>query len=227
MLKPDVNSWIEWAPEGRIHPSVISFIHDQPKHLCHEGSAEEMYATESPRGWHGLSDILHQADDLGLDQDIVNAKAMGRVGQVAGLAYWTYYLYYRNVIPLAHAVVDSKGREVAKICEEVKGLPSRGERVVASMVVASNLMNRLNKILEKATKELGRKPANGKVPLGEDDTRVVERVAEFFSKMSPEDAIISIRSQIGVPAILQFGLQRNTLFNDLVIKDSNKRAGKN
>ncbi len=61
-LKPDLDSWKEWAYAKGIHPLVIGFLNWQPEALFKFDRATHTRSFPTPRSWEFVSDICHAAE---------------------------------------------------------------------------------------------------------------------------------------------------------------------
>ncbi len=69
-LTASAKDWLGWARENDIHPWVLEYLTQRPDHLWSAApKVEEMFST--PRGWHTLSDALHDSGLRGLSVESV------------------------------------------------------------------------------------------------------------------------------------------------------------
>tara|TARA_Y100000310_G_scaffold33824_1_gene31964 strand:- start:5337 stop:6407 length:1071 start_codon:yes stop_codon:yes gene_type:complete len=64
LLEPTLEDWLDWAKgPGEIHPILVDFIRQNPRHLEHEGSQEPDKVYPSRRSWEKVNTAL-SANDL-------------------------------------------------------------------------------------------------------------------------------------------------------------------
>lgn len=99
-LEPTVEEWIEWGKSNdNIHPLILSFIFENPKHLEHEkGSFEPSKKYPSRRSWKRLSDNLISSNLLNEENKsnvILLNLSNGYVGFEASLSFVDYIKNYK------------------------------------------------------------------------------------------------------------------------------------
>lgn len=86
-LKPDLDTWFDWAIKAKVDPRVIAFIKFRPNFLSEFGAdwnGEDAFA--SPRSWECVSDLLNGGLDM-LGKDLRMAALQGSVGPGAGIEF--------------------------------------------------------------------------------------------------------------------------------------------
>lgn len=193
--------WLDWAgTEGMIHPSITAFINDHPDELFGEVDAGDLMKDQSPRGWENASKMLIFGEKNKWGTKIMTNKVAGNIGKKTGVKYASYFAFYQELLPVIDKVM--KGEEI----KDFNNL-EQGKQVVATMISCSRLSHLLDAMKESKKKEL---PAEA------------EHVGKFLSRVDPEIALISVRSQIGLDRVVQSGLDEFESF-DLLLKQIAKR----
>ena len=205
LVEADVSSWVDWAGKaGKIHPSILSYIHDNPADLFGAVDPEERYADPSPRGWTGASAILYAGEANNASAELLNKKVAGRVGKQAGIKYAHYYDHYQTLLPLVDKLYE--GKNIDK--EYLKLEPTK--KLVAGIIIGTRLANKLDE-LKPNTKH-------------DDMPKAVSWVGRFFKAAPPEDAFIVIRNQIQIKRLAEHDLDEHADWRDIV-DDINKKLG--
>lgn len=187
LVEADASSWLDWAGKsGRIHPSVTAYVHDHPKDLFGAVDPEERYADPSPRGWDRASQILFKGENQGWDKRLLNKKVAGCVGKDAGIKYSNYYEHYMELLPMVEDIYN--GRDVSA----KYGTLEPGKRLVASMITCARLAAQLDKV--ENVKEL---PPS------------VRYVGKFLQKVSHENVLVAVRSQVQIERLVKFNLDEH------------------
>lgn len=188
LVEADVNSWLDWAGKsGRIHPSVSAYIHDHPKDLFGAVDPEERYADPSPRGWDRASQILFKGEEMGWNTYLLNKKVAGCVGKDAGIKYSNYYEHYMELLPMVDDIYN--GKDVSGKYASLE--PSK--RLVATMIACARFAAQLDQV-DQVTKEL---PAS------------VKHMGKFLNKVSHENVLVAVRSQILIERLVQYNLDEH------------------
>ena len=208
LVGSDAQQWLEWAGKtGGIHPSVTAFINDHPKELFGAENADDRYADPSPRGWHNASEILRKGEEMKISSEILQEKVTGCVGKSAGMKYKNYYEHYQQLLPMIEAVF--KGKDVKS---EYVGLPTT-KKLVSTMITCARLATMLDASLSDAKK----KP---------DVDEATVNVAKFLSYVDDENVLISVRSQITLQRLLDFGIDDNPAWEPIFDKLNDKMGNK-
>jgi hypothetical protein len=182
LVEADVSSWLDWAGKsGRIHPSVSAYINDHPKDLFGAVDPEERYADPSPRGWDRASQILFQGEEMGWSHYLLNKKVAGCVGKDAGIKYSHYYEHYMELLPMVEDIYH--GKDVSSKYAALE--PSK--KLVACMIICARFANQL----DQSEKEL---PPS------------VKFVGKFLNKVSHENVLVAVRSQIQIERLVKHSL---------------------
>lgn len=201
LLEADATSWLEWAGKtGSIHPAITAYIHDHPKDLFGAPDPEDRYADPSPRGWHRASDILFKGEKMHWSSDLLNKKVAGCVGKDAGIKYSNYYDHYQKLLPLVEGIF--KGENV--VPEYNKLEPTK--KLVCCMITCARLANQLDEADPKKLPES------------------VATVGKFLHKISYENVLVGIRSQITLARFIKFNLDSIKEWDDILEKISKSVA---
>lgn len=190
LIEPDAASWLKWAgSEGKIHPSITAYINDHQDKLFGNANPEDRYADPSPRGWERASQILVKGEALNLRSDVLNTKVAGCVGKQAGLEYSFYFEHYQELLPLVDEIFRGP-----KSMKDIHGRYNKlnpTKKIVACMIVCSRIATILDKNKsEDASKKL----------------KETSYVGKFLQGVEPENILVSVRSQIQLPKIIEHKL---------------------
>lgn len=72
-VRPESESFLQWAEEHEIHPAVISFIRFRPELLFRQNGEELQRGWPSPRSWERVSTMLKIAGHCGQDAILAHA----------------------------------------------------------------------------------------------------------------------------------------------------------
>jgi AAA domain (dynein-related subfamily) len=186
LVEADATSWLEWAGKsGHIHPSITAYITDHPKDLFGAIDPEDRYADPSPRGWFRASDILYKGEDLGWSTTLLNKKVCGCVGKDAGIKYSNYYEHYQQLLPLIEDVYQ--GKDVTNRYNVLE--PTK--KLVACMITCARLANQLDQSSDT------------------NPPQSAEYVGKFLQKVSYENVLVAVRSQIQIDRLVKFNLDEH------------------
>jgi hypothetical protein len=195
LVEADAASWLEWAGKsGHIHPSITAYINDHPKDLFGAVDPEDRYADPSPRGWHRASEILNKGEERGWSPALLNKKVCGCVGKDAGIKYSNYYEHYQQLLPMIEDIYQGKD-----IINRYNSLELT-KRLVACMITCARLATQLDQ------------SKDGSIP----DS--VKHVGQFLSKVSYENVLVAVRSQIQVDRIIKFNLDEHPDWEQVLSK---------
>lgn len=193
IMQADSSQWLDWAGSHGIHPSITAFISDEPGQLFGEVDPEDRYADPSPRAWEAASDIAKMGEKYGWSARMINDKIAGRVGKQASLRYEVYFTHYQELIPLLDKVMSG---ETAKIKDQYMKL-GPGKKFVAAMIAASRTAGLLDGVKDGPDLQ---KASNKKI------RQQVEYLGEFLQIVDAEHSLISVRSQITFPRLMNYNL---------------------
>lgn len=186
LVEADATSWLEWAGRsGHIHPSITAYVTDHPKDLFGAIDPEDRYADPSPRGWSRASDILYKGEDRGWATGLLNKKVCGCVGKDAGIKYSNYYEHYQQLLPLIEDVYQ--GKDVSNRYNVLE--PTK--KLVACMITCARLANQLDQISDNTPPDSAR------------------HVGKFLQKVSYENVLVAVRSQIQIDRLVKFNLDEH------------------
>lgn len=181
LLQPNAVDWLRWGGKNKIHPSVLAFIAANNTELFGDSDPQERYADASPRGWHGVSTMLHKAEEFNWSAKLIGEKVSGRVGKQAGLNYYSYYEHYQYLLPLIDQVFSGKN-----IDDQYDHLEPT-KKIVTTMMVCSRFSLELDK-------------SKGK------DYNLITNIGRFMDHISPDDAYMAVKTQIEIVRIFKYGL---------------------
>jgi hypothetical protein len=203
LVEADANSWLDWAGRsGKIHPSVTAYITDHPKDLFGAVDPEDRYADPSPRGWAGASELLFIGEKNNWSTDLLNKKVCGRVGKDAGLKYSNYYEHYQVLLPMIDEIY--KGKDVSDKFNKLE--PTK--RLVGSMIACARMANILDSLK------------------GDTLPKTVDYMGKFLQKISYENVLVAVRSQIQLSRIIQHSLDEHPEW-ETVLNTINKKVSGN
>lgn len=186
LVEADATSWLEWAgKQGHIHPSITAYINDHPKDLFGAVDPEDRYADPSPRGWDRASNILYKGEDRGWNSSLLNKKVCGCVGKDAGIKYSNYYEHYQHLLPMVEEIY--LGRDISakyNVLEPTK-------KLVACMITCARLATQLDQATEQ------------------EPPPAVKHVGKFLQKVSYENVLVAVRSQIQIDRLVKFNLDEH------------------
>jgi hypothetical protein len=186
LVEADATSWLEWAGKsGHIHPSITAYITDHPKDLFGAVDPEDRYADPSPRGWFRASQILYRGEDRGWSTGLLNKKVCGCVGKDAGIKYSNYYEHYQQLLPMIEDIYQ--GRDVSGRYNTLE--PTK--KLVACMITCARLATQLDQ-------------ANENEP-----PQSIKHVGKFLQKVSYENVLVAVRSQIQIDRLVKFNLDEH------------------
>jgi hypothetical protein len=186
LVEADATSWLEWAGKsGHIHPSITAYITDHPKDLFGAVDPEDRYADPSPRGWFRASQILYKGEERGWGTTLLNKKVCGCVGKDAGIKYSNYYEHYQQLLPMIEDVYQ--GRDVSSRYNALE--PTK--KLVACMITCARLATQLDQ-------------ANENEP-----PQSIKHVGKFLQKVSYENVLVAVRSQIQIDRLVKFNLDEH------------------
>jgi len=186
LVEADATSWLEWAGKsGRIHPSITAYITDHPKDLFGAVDPEDRYADPSPRGWSRASEILYKGEERGWNPSILNRKVCGCIGKDAGIKYSNYYEHYQQLLPMIEDIYEGKNvSDRFNVLEPTK-------KLVACMITCARLATQLDQADEN------------------DPPLSVKHVGKFLQKVSYENVLVAVRSQIQIERLVKFNLDEH------------------
>lgn len=195
LVEADATSWLEWAGKsGHIHPSITAYITDHPKDLFGAVDPEDRYADPSPRGWFRASQILCRGEDLGWSTGLLNKKVCGCVGKDAGIKYSNYYEHYQQLLPMIEDIYQ--GRDVSGRYNTLE--PTK--KLVACMITCARLATQLDQANE-----------NG-------PPQSIKHVGKFLQKVSYENVLVAVRSQIQIDRLVKFNLDEHPEWEQVLNK---------
>lgn len=200
LVESDASSWLEWAGKsGHIHPAITAYIYDHPKDLFGAVDPEERYADPSPRGWDRASQILFKGEAHGWNTALLNKKVCGCVGKDAGIKYSNYYEHYQQLLPMIEDIY--KGKDIISRYNSLE--PTK--KIVACMITCARLATQLDQSIP------------GELP------EAVKYVGRFLQKVSHENVLVAVRSQIQIERLVSYGIDEHADWKSF-LKDINKQV---
>lgn len=195
LVEADASSWLEWAGKsGRIHPAITAYITDHPKDLFGAIDPEDRYADPSPRGWSRASELLYRGEERGWSTNLLNKKVCGCVGKDAGIKYSNYYEHYQQLLPMVEDIYN--GKDVTARYSTLE--PTK--KLVACMITCARLATQLDQ-----SSELEPPPA-------------IKFVGKFLQKVSYENVLVAVRSQIQIERLVKFNLDEHPDWEQVLSK---------
>lgn len=185
LVEANALAWLEWAGKsGHIHPAITAYVSDNPKDLFGAVDPEDRYADPSPRGWHRASQILFKGEERGWSTNLLNKKVCGCVGKDAGIKYSNYYDHYQQLLPMIEEIYQGKN-----VISRYQALEP-GKQLVACMITCSRLATQLDNAKDEPPPS-------------------VKYVGKFLQKVSYENVLVAVRSQIQIDRLVKFSLDEH------------------
>jgi hypothetical protein len=192
LVEANAQAWLEWAGKsGHIHPAITAYVSDNPKDLFGAVDPEDRYADPSPRGWHRASQILFKGEERGWSTNLLNKKVCGCVGKDAGIKYSNYYDHYQQLLPMIEEIYQGKN-----VIARYQALEP-GKQLVACMITCSRLATQLDNAKDEPP------PA-------------VKYVGKFLQKVSYENVLVAVRSQIQIDRLVKFSLDEHPEWEEVL-----------
>jgi hypothetical protein len=199
LVEADASSWLEWAGKiGHIHPSITSYITDHPKDLFGNVDPDDRYADPSPRGWARASELLYKGEAHGWSTTLLNNKVSGCVGKDAGIKYSNYYEHYQQLLPMIEDIFN--GKDVSQRYAKLE--PTK--KLVACMITCARLATQLDNSNENEMPQS------------------VNYVGKFLQKVTYENVLVSVRSQIQIDRLVKFNLDEHPDWEEVLNKINRK-----
>lgn len=196
LVEADALNWLEWAGKsGHIHPAITAYVTDHPKDLFGAVDPEDRYADPSPRGWARASEILYKGEERGWSSTLLNKKVCGCVGKDAGIKYSNYYEHYQQLLPMVEDIYN--GKDVASRYNVLE--PTK--KLVACMITCARLATQLDQ-----TPDVSSPPPS------------VKFVGKFLQKVSYENVLVAVRSQIQIERLVKFNLDEHPEWEQVLSK---------
>ncbi len=195
LVEADATSWLEWAGKrGHIHPSVTAYITDHPRDLFGNVDPDDRYADPSPRGWDRASQLLYKGEAHGWNTTLLNTKVSGCVGKDAGLKYSSYYEHYQELLPMIEDIYE--GKDVSSRYNPMA--PTK--KLVACMITCARLATQLDQSNEN------------------EPPPSIKHVGKFLQRVSYENVLVAVRSQIQIDRLVQFNLDEHPDWEEVLNK---------
>ncbi len=198
IVEASLKEFLEWgAATGEIHPAAAAYLNDHPDDLMGDVDIGENYKSASPRGWHNYSKIMRFGEEHKWSSDILKAKAGSILGKKIGVKYSSYFDHYVVLLPYVERIMKGD------IPDDFSKL-NPTKQLVACMIVCA-----------RASREIDK--------LGKTDYHpVLDTIGRFLQTVDAEMALISIRSQIGLPKLIASNYSKHKDF-DAVLEHLQKR----
>lgn len=195
LVESDASSWLDWAGKtGHIHPSITAYITDHPKDLFGAVDPDDRYADPSPRGWARASEILFKGEDRNWSPSLLNKKVCGCVGKDAGIKYSNYYEHYQQLLPMIEEIYQ--GKDVSSRYNVLE--PTK--KLVACMITCARLATQLD------SSKIDEQPVS------------IKHVGKFLQKVSFENVLVAVRSQIQIDRLVKFNLDEHPDWEQVLSK---------
>ncbi len=195
LCEADATSWLNWAGAGgHIHPSITAYINDHPKDLFGAVEQDDRYSDASPRSWHRASNILWAGEERGWSSNLLNKKVCGCVGKDVGIKYSNYYEHYQQLLPMIEDIYQ--GKDVNAKYQPLE--PTK--KLVACMIACARLATQLDQADEK------------------NPPKSIEYMGKFLQKVSFENVLVSVRSQIQIDRLVKYSLDESPFWQDTLSK---------
>ena len=218
LVQGNSQEWLDWAGKvGGIHPSITSFIHDNPKELFGPDDPDDRYKDPSPRGWHNASEILRKGELHNLDADLLQDKVIACIGKTAGLKYINYYRHYRELLPMIDALF--KGQDVSQDYRRLEVT----KKLVTIMIACARLASLLDATNDATLNDVEKLKA--KTVCDEAVTNIGKFIA-VKDLVPDEQILIAVRSQLTLERLMNFDLDTNPIWEPTFDRLNNKMSGK-
>jgi hypothetical protein len=90
-VRPDAESWLEWAMQNDVHPGVMAFLRTRPEYIHYtvlqqtRNEASDDPLGPTPRSWKVVSDVLKRVSDPEVREILV----AGKIGQQACAVFFS------------------------------------------------------------------------------------------------------------------------------------------
>ncbi len=125
-IRPDMEAWMEYAEQLRMHPMVLAFVKSHPALFYVFEKSGKGQAIVTPRAWEDLSNALLSGERLGHTVTLPLVSQFLQHEQTAQ-SFYHYYDMQRRVLSREEEEAIFQGRADSKFCERVKeaGLETR------------------------------------------------------------------------------------------------------
>ena len=130
-LKHDQESWLTWARQNNIHPSVVGFIQYKPTLLFDMDDQNLERGWPSPRSWARVSKMCHMCKD----EHLLRKAVFGLVGNGAGVEFLAFHklnAHFANILdtmlnPNSQIVIPDEADKKYAMCAAMVYLLWRGK----------------------------------------------------------------------------------------------------
>jgi hypothetical protein len=119
-LTVDVDEWLIWAKEEKIHKTFIEFIAKNPEYLLRSAGAGNVNGSRmvgqqsaTPRSWAKAAVNAVALEKMNADDDTFRTMIVGKVGIEIGGLFYTYYKEHNKMYGV---------QDVIKFVEDNKGI---------------------------------------------------------------------------------------------------------
>lgn len=155
LVRADLEEWLTWAREERIHPFVTSFIQCHPQLLSDFDPARvEAITYSSPAGFERLSKGIEEV--LEWPASLAQAWFCGAVGQSAGMQFSAYCNQRHKVDSILKNLRDPKSTPLPKERELLYLLCALLINHAAYSVIEGSDVNKTNELLKSVAILAGR-----------------------------------------------------------------------
>lgn len=107
-LKPDLESWVEWAQGSGINPLIIAYVNFNPAalHSFNPTTWDGEGNFASPRSWQATDRLMKVDDFHGLDRENRRILVNGNLGTGVGSEFSGFLEVYQNLPPIESILKD-------------------------------------------------------------------------------------------------------------------------
>ena len=169
MVRPSLDGFVEYSNTyKRIHPSVLSFLKDNPSALFESSDIENHYKDSTPRSMEYVSDLCFEyenrkdaekfsAHEDAAERSIFNSRLQGFLGAEIGTNLIIYFEHYMDFLPIIRPIFEAvadKDREkgmksVDSALDKIKKFESGTKSLVLYMTMMHNYVNHVNTMIAK------------------------------------------------------------------------------
>jgi len=152
----DVKGWLKWSRLNNINSVVTDYIAEFSDKL-HFIPEDENDKGATPRSWAKLSDLINNAEKLGLSKGVFSEMLKSKLGETVGYSFLHFYNDYVKIVKpedIEKAIMKKAGKdlkksekEFTKISESIQSITKNIEALAASEL--ANKMKELTKEDEK------------------------------------------------------------------------------
>lgn len=193
-IRPDMEAWMEYAEQLRMHSMVLAFVKSHPALFYVFEKSGKGQAIVTPRAWEDLSNALLSGERLGHTVTLPLVSQFLQHEQTAQ-SFYHYYDMQRRVLSREEEEAIFQGRADRKFCERVKeaGLETRWAVVWALRGTLESRAAKAAAILRKQElEEKEKKLADGLLVQWRDAlTHFLEWIEETLGREGEMESVLS------------------------------------